>query len=90
MTSRWSGLVLRPKSESETMEVWLAKKMASCSIEEMSPERLTFTDWKNARDILRKLREGRKRDSMTVVELGEVLLRKHSRKLGSEGTCINL
>ena len=48
-------------------------------------ERLNFTDWKNARDVLRKLREGRKRDSKTVVELGKVLVQNYSRKLGSEG-----
>ena len=48
-------------------------------------ERSHFTDWKSARDILRKLREGRKRDSKTVVELGKVLVQSYSRKLGSEG-----
>jgi len=49
---------------------------------------IPFSDWKSARDTLRKWREEKKRKSADVLNLGSVLLADHSGKLGDEGkTC---
>jgi len=45
---------------------------------------IPFSDWKSARDTLRKWREERKRKSADVLNLGSVLLADHGRKLGDE------
>ena len=49
-----------------------------------SNSNIPFTDWRSARDNLRKWREEKKRRSFDVLHLGSVLLADHGRKLGDE------
>lgn len=49
-----------------------------------SNSNIPFTDWRSARDNLRKWREEKKRRSFDVLHLGSVLLSDHGRKLGDE------
>ena len=46
------------------------------------------TSWKDARDILRDLRETGARDSRKIAFLGKLLVTKYSSKLGDEGAVI--
>ena len=50
---------------------------------------IPFTDWRSARDNLRKWREEKKRRSFDVLHLGSVLLAEHGRKLGDESMLIS-
>ena len=57
-----------------------------------SNSNIPFTDWRSARDNLRKWREEKKRRSFDVLHLGSVLLADHGRKLGDESIllCIKI
>lgn len=53
-----------------------------------SNSNIPFTDWRSARDNLRKWREEKKRRSFDVLYLGSVLVAEHGRKLGDESMAL--